>query len=77
MTTKRPSFLKRQKEMKRNARALEKREARQGRREARAAERNISVAPDPPGEAGAAEPDISVAPDPPGEGTELNHDPEL
>ncbi len=47
MTTKRPSFLKRQKEMKRNARALEKREARKGRREARAAERNISTAPDP------------------------------
>jgi hypothetical protein len=47
MTTKRPSFLKRQKEMKRNARALEKREARKGRKEARAAERNISVAPDP------------------------------
>jgi hypothetical protein len=47
MTTKRPSFLKRQKEMKRNARALEKREARKGRKEARAAERNISTAPDP------------------------------
>jgi hypothetical protein len=46
MATKRPSFLKRQKEMKRNARALEKREARRGRKEARAAERQISTAPD-------------------------------
>ena len=36
MATKRPSFLKRQKEQKRNARALEKREARRGRKEARA-----------------------------------------
>jgi hypothetical protein len=35
MATKRPSFLKRQKEQKRNARALEKREARNSRREAR------------------------------------------
>jgi hypothetical protein len=47
MATKRPSFLKRQKEMKRNARALEKREARKGRKEARAAERNLPTAPDP------------------------------
>jgi hypothetical protein len=46
MATKRPSFLKRQKEMKRNARALEKREARKGRKEARAAESQISTAPD-------------------------------
>jgi len=36
MVTKRPSFLKRQKEQKRNARALEKREARSNRREAKA-----------------------------------------
>ena len=35
MATKRPSFLKRQKEQKRNARALEKREARRARKEAR------------------------------------------
>jgi len=46
MVTKRPSFLKRQKELKRNARAIEKREARRGRKEARAAEHNISTAPD-------------------------------
>jgi hypothetical protein len=45
MATKRPSFLKRQKELKRNERALEKREARRGRREARAAERDNSTAP--------------------------------
>ncbi len=37
MATKRPSFLKRQKEMKRTAKALEKREARRGRKDARAA----------------------------------------
>jgi hypothetical protein len=35
MATKRPSFLKRQKEMARNARALEKREARKGRKDAK------------------------------------------
>jgi len=35
MATKRPSFLKRQKEQKRNARAIEKREARRVRREAK------------------------------------------
>jgi len=46
MATKRPSFLKRQKELKRNARALEKREARRGRKEARALERDVSTAPD-------------------------------
>jgi hypothetical protein len=46
MATKRPSFLKRQKEIKRNTRALEKREARKGRKEARAAERDGSKAPD-------------------------------
>ena len=38
MATKRPSFLKRQKEQKRNARAQEKREARRGRKEGREAE---------------------------------------
>ena len=47
MATKRPSFLKRQKELKRTARALEKREARRGRKDARAAERVDSTAPDP------------------------------
>ena len=46
MATKRPSFLKRQKEQKRNARALEKREARRGRKEARAAGHDILSAPD-------------------------------
>ena len=46
MATKRPSFLKRQKELKRTARALEKREARRGRKEAKAAERDSSAAPD-------------------------------
>ena len=45
MATKRPSFLKRQKEQKRNARALEKREARRGRKEARALQRDDSTAP--------------------------------
>jgi hypothetical protein len=46
MATKRPSFLKRQKEQKRNARALEKREARRGRKEARLAEQDRSTASD-------------------------------
>ena len=46
MANKRPSFLKRQKEQKRNARALEKREARRGRKEARATEHDIAPAPD-------------------------------
>ena len=46
MATKRPSFLKRQKELKRTARALEKREARKGRKDARAAERDNPTAPD-------------------------------
>jgi hypothetical protein len=35
MATKRPSFLKRQKELKRNARAMEKREARRERKQAK------------------------------------------
>ena len=35
MATKRPSFLKRQKEQKRSLRALEKRQARQARKEAK------------------------------------------
>jgi hypothetical protein len=47
MATKRPSFLKRQKEQKRNAKALEKREARKARKESRATEQDISMAPDP------------------------------
>jgi hypothetical protein len=46
MATKRPSFLKRQKELKRTARALEKRDARRGRKEARAAEHDNVSAPD-------------------------------
>ena len=46
MATKRPSFLKRQKEMKRNAKALEKREARRERKDARAAGRTEPAAPD-------------------------------
>jgi hypothetical protein len=45
MATKRPSFLKRQKEMKRTARALEKREARRARKERTAAEPQGSEAP--------------------------------
>ena len=45
MATKRPSFLKRQKEMKRNARALEKREARKERKERKLGEPKIL--PDP------------------------------
>ncbi len=45
MATKRPSFLKRQKEQKRNARALEKREARRGRKEARAMQRDNPASP--------------------------------
>jgi len=46
MATKRPSFLKRQKEQKRNERALEKREARRVRKESRGVEGNISAGPD-------------------------------
>jgi hypothetical protein len=46
MATKRPSFLKRQKEQKRNARALEKREVRNSRREAKATQGDPSRAPD-------------------------------
>jgi hypothetical protein len=38
MATKRPSFLKRQKEQKRNERALEKRDARRLKKETRSAE---------------------------------------
>jgi hypothetical protein len=41
MATKRPSFLKRTKEQKRNARALEKRQARQERKQARATEAGV------------------------------------
>jgi hypothetical protein len=47
MATKRPSFLKRQKEQKRHARALEKREARRGRREARATRHDIPPTSEP------------------------------
>lgn len=50
MATKRPSFLKRQKEMKRTARALEKREARRGRKETKPEGHDISEAPEQPGE---------------------------
>jgi hypothetical protein len=46
MATKRPSFLKRQKELKRTARALEKREARKERKEAKSRGGDISDAPD-------------------------------
>jgi hypothetical protein len=46
MATKRPSFLKRQKEQKRNERALEKREARRGRKEFRGVENAIPEGPD-------------------------------
>jgi len=46
MATKRPSFLKRQKEQKRNARALEKREARNSRKEAKATQGDKSTVPD-------------------------------
>ncbi len=48
MATKRPSFLKRQKELKRHTRALEKREARRERKEAKAKGRDVSTAPDQP-----------------------------
>jgi|WetSurMetagenome_2_1015567.scaffolds.fasta_scaffold04913_2 hypothetical protein len=41
MATKRPSFLKRQKEQKRNARALQKREARRDRKEARSSQPDV------------------------------------
>jgi hypothetical protein len=40
MATKRPTFLKRQKEQKRNARALAKREARRDRKQAKDADRS-------------------------------------
>jgi hypothetical protein len=46
MATKRPSFLKRQKEQKRNAKALEKREARRARKESRTTQPDIPGAPD-------------------------------
>jgi hypothetical protein len=42
MATKRPSFLKRQKEQKRKARAIEKRETKQARKDAKGAEPEIS-----------------------------------
>jgi hypothetical protein len=48
MATKRPSFLKRQKEQKRTARAIEKREARKERKQARSTEQEFSVPPDHP-----------------------------
>jgi len=51
MATKRPSFLKRQKEQKRNERALEKRAARLVGKEARAAERAETQASEPPSQA--------------------------
>ena len=46
MATKRPSFLKRQKEMKRTAKALEKRQARRERKEARSMGQDVSTSPD-------------------------------
>ncbi len=45
MATKRPSFLKRQKELKRMGRALEKREARRERREARKGQAEQAAVP--------------------------------
>jgi len=48
MATKRPSFLKRQKEQKRSARALEKREARREKKAAREAERTAAPGPELP-----------------------------
>jgi hypothetical protein len=48
MATKRPSFLKRQKELKRTARANEKREARRERKQARSVDSDISMTPDQP-----------------------------
>jgi len=50
MATKRPSFLKRQKELKRTARAQEKRDARRGRKEARAMGQDVTELPDQPTE---------------------------
>ena len=50
MATKRPSFLKRQKELKRTARAQEKRDARRGRKEARSMGQDITELPDQPTE---------------------------
>ena len=50
MATKRPSFLKRQKELKRTERAQAKREARRERKEARATEIDTSTPPDLRGE---------------------------
>ena len=51
MATKRPSFLKRQKEQKRSARALEKREARRDKKVAKEVEVEVEVegvaAPEP------------------------------
>ena len=48
MATKRPSFLKRQKELKRTARAQAKREARRERKEAKSTQRDVSETPDQP-----------------------------
>jgi hypothetical protein len=48
MATKRPSFLKRQKEQKRSARALEKRQARREREEARKTARTVTPVPELP-----------------------------
>jgi len=45
MATKRPSFLKRQKELKRTERALEKREARRIRKATKATQPDDSMAP--------------------------------
>jgi hypothetical protein len=44
MATKRTSFLKRQKELRRTERALDKREARRARKEAKSAQQNNSPA---------------------------------
>jgi len=55
MATKRPSFIKRQKELKRTARALEKRQARRERKEAKSLGSTISLEPDQPGEVAGSE----------------------
>jgi len=60
MVVKKPTFLKRQKELKRTARALEKREARRARKVARSTTERV----------------ISSSSDQPVEGTEQVQDPE-
>lgn len=59
MASKRPSYLKRQKEQKRNARALEKREARRARKAEKGAESAVPRSSELSVEGGAEQPEDS------------------